>query len=299
MRFDSKTLLAALVASLAVTGCGSDDSDDKEPPRPITLMTFNVLCSLCNLEEYDPWDERLAYFEDIFARHDPDLIGIQELTPLNGEVDELLATAPGRGAVFYGPEDRPPYPDATILYRTSRFEVLERGEYWLSPTPEVPSSSGFASPQLPRLVVWARLRDRAGDRELYFATTHFDNNSPSQELSAPLVLDRTAPWAKTHPVIVNGDFNSRPDSAAYATLTTDTSHGFVFTNAFDLAAEWHVVTNQSPEPAYDLNDRIDHNFLAGDGVTWTVSSWIAELTVYGDQQRYPSDHFPIVSVVEY
>jgi len=285
--------MLALVAALFVSACGSDDDEKQNPPRPITLMTFNVLCSLCNLQEYDPWAERLVYFEDIFARYDPDLIGLQELTPLNGEVDQVLAHAPDRSAVYFHPEDRPPYPDATIVYRTSRFEELEHGEYWLSPTPDVPSSSGFASPQLPRLVVWARLRDRAGDRELYFATTHFDNNSPSQELSAPLVLERTAPWTKTHPVIVNGDFNSRPDSTAYGILTGG------FQNAFDLAAEWHVDTNQSPEPAYDLDDRIDHNFLAGEGVGWTVSSWVVDLTVYGDKQRYPSDHFPIVSVVEY
>jgi len=44
-------------------------------------MTFNVLCSFCNLREFDPWSERLAYFGDIFARHDPDLIGLQELSP--------------------------------------------------------------------------------------------------------------------------------------------------------------------------------------------------------------------------
>jgi endonuclease/exonuclease/phosphatase family metal-dependent hydrolase len=269
-------------------------------PRPMTVMTFNVLCSICGGGEYDPWDDRLGYFADIFARHDPDLIGIQELTPINGEVDAVLAQAPGHEAVFYAPaEGGLPYPDATIFFRKERFSLVERGEYWLSPTPDEPSSTGFSSPQLPRLLVWAVLRDRADGRELYFASTHFDNNSPSQELSAPLVLERTAPFVDQGPVIVVGDFNSQPTDVAYATLTTDQSHGFAFENVFDLAAEWRVENNLEPAPDYDLDARIDHLFVVGDPSSWAVSEWIADLTVYGPNQRYPSDHFAIVATLEH
>jgi endonuclease/exonuclease/phosphatase family metal-dependent hydrolase len=146
--------------------------------------------------------------------------------------------------------------------------------------------------------VWAVLRDRADGRELYFASTHFDNNSPSQELSAPLVLERTVPFVDQGPVIVVGDFNSQPADVAYATLTTDQSHGFAFENVFDLAAEWRVETNLEPPPDYDLDARIDHLFVAGDHAPWVVSEWIADLTAYGPNQRYPSDHFAIVATLE-
>lgn len=293
-----RTLLPLIVAVFAL-GCGEDPEDEEPlPPQPLSVMTFNVLCSVCNPSEYDPWDERLGYFADIFQRHDPDLIGIQELTPLAGEVDALLAVAPGRAALFFQQEDWPPYPDAAILYRKSRFRVLEHGEYWLSPTPDVPRSTGFAEPQLPRLVVWARLLDKAGDREMFFASTHFDNNSPSQALSAPLVLERTAAFAATLPVVFVGDFNSQPADEAYATLTTDDSHGFVFENAYDLAPNPGIVENQDPDPVYDPADRIDHVFVAGAGVAWSATSWTADLQVYGQKQRYPSDHFAIATTLD-
>lgn len=298
-------LIAALVVVLSSCGESNEQTATTPtlgPPPSLKVMTFNVLCSFCNLREYDPWAQRLADFGDIFARHDPDLIGLQELSPpplsAGMEVDQILARAPGHAAIYFAPTPSTPYPDATILYRSSRFTVLEHGEYWLSPTPDQPLSTGFAKPQLPRLVVWARLRDSARDREIYFATTHFDNNSPSQAKSAPLVQERTAPFVEQEPVIVVGDFNSRPDSTAYQILTGDSSRGFVFRNAFDLT-HWHIVTNQTPEPAYDVNDRIDHIFLAGRGVTWSVNDWAADLTVYGAKQRYPSDHFPIVAEVTY
>jgi endonuclease/exonuclease/phosphatase family metal-dependent hydrolase len=296
-------MLVALVGACLSFGCGADEPVEPEilPSKPLTVMSFNVLCSLCNASEYDPWEERLEYFRDLFQRHDPDLVGSQELTPLDGEVDAMLDVLPGRGAVYFRPEPEEglPYPDAAIFYKKDRFQLLEQGSYWLSPTPDVPRSTGFASPQLARLVVWARLHDRNGDRELVFIDTHFDNNTPSQQLSAPLTQERTATWVTTHPVIFAGDFNSKPDSEAYSILTTDDSHGFVFQNAFDLAPQKGPISNQNPAPAYDTAQRIDHIFLAGDGRTFDVKDWVADLYVYGPKNRYPSDHFAIVSTLDY
>jgi len=289
---------AAWLAAVAIflSGCGSDDGGGGRQPVTLKVMTYNILCSFCDPKNYDPWVDRLPYFGDVFARHDPDLIGVQELTPLGDEVNQVRVQAPGYEAIYFAPPGEDSYPDALIFYRASRFTEVEHGEYWLSPTPDEPRSIGFVRFQFPRLVVWARLMDLEAGREIFFATTHFDNNAPSQELSAPLVQERTAPFVADEPVILVGDFNSRPNSTAYGILTADAARGFVFQNAFDLT-DWRIVTNQSPEPDYDVADRIDHIFLAGDGVTWSATDWLADLTVYGPNQRYPSDHFPVVAEV--
>ena len=286
------TLLIALL-----WGCGSDapaaQEDPPGPPEPFSVLTFNVLCSFCDASNYDPWDERLAYIDDIFARHDPDLIGLQELS-FAPEVDQMLDLLPGYQALFhYREETNFAYPDATVLYRSARFELVSHGEYWLSPTPEVPSSTGFAAPQLPRLVQWAELRDTLSRRSLYFASTHVDNNSPSQELSAPLILERSEPWQEQMAVVVLGDFNSQPTDPAYQILTEGDGAHPPLTNAQDLAASWGVEHNQAGEPAYDLDNRIDHIFVGPDPAAWTVERWAADLYVYGSQDRYPSDHWPI------
>ena len=52
-------------------------------------------------------------------------------------------------------------------------------------------------------------------------------------------------------------------------------------------------------PTYALADRIDHIFVAGDKTKWSVLRWHADLTVYGPNSRYPSDHFPIVAELDY
>lgn len=296
----SMRVIIVAVCGVLLVGCGGNDEPDEPSldPEPMTVMTFNVMCSLCGTSEHDPWEERLEYFRDIFARHDPDLVGIQELTPLGDEVGQLLERLPGRAAVYFAPADELPYPDAAIFYRKSRFRLLDSGEYWLSPTPDEPRSTGFAKPQLARLVVWATLRDRAGDRDFYFATTHFDNNVPSQALSAPLVKERTAPFAGKMPVIVTGDFNSKPGTEAWATLTTD-SGGFPLADTHALAEQWRVISTQQPEPSYELESRIDHVFVGGTPGTWAVSDWNVDMSRYGPQDRRPSDHFPITTRLDY
>jgi endonuclease/exonuclease/phosphatase family metal-dependent hydrolase len=290
--------MAALALLVTLPGCGSDETQPvPEPPptdpEPFSVMSFNVLCSFCGGDEYDTWDERLEYFADIFARYDPDLVGLQELS-LAPEVDRMLERLPGRAAAFFrNPDSNFAYPDATVLYRTSRFEVRSHGYYWLSPTPEVVSSTGFADPQLPRLVTWLELRDKQSHRSLYFATTHVDNNAPSQELSAPLILERTEAWSARMPIVLVGDFNSQPSDPAYQILINGADGHPPLTNAFDLADSWSVEHNQATEPAYDLDQRIDHIFIAPQPADWSVPEWKVDLHVYGPNSRYPSDHFAI------
>ncbi|MBX3182288.1 MAG: endonuclease/exonuclease/phosphatase family protein [Polyangiaceae bacterium] len=297
LRFVQLFAVGALIAG--TWGCGSDEAEpNPQTPEPqaFTVLTYNVMCSFCGGGEYDSWDERQRYFADIFERHDADLIGLQELA-FTSEVDQMRELLPGYEALYYAASDSPvTYPDASILYRASRYELLERGEYWLSPTPEVPSSTGFSEGrQLPRLVVWAKLLDRASERAVYFASTHVDNNFPSQQLSAPLILERMAPWVLDAPVVLLGDFNSKPDTEAYRLLIEG---GLVNTQA--LAERWLVDTNESPAPSYDLDDRIDHIFVSH-GDDFSVSEWRVDIHQYqtgpGAPLRYASDHFPMVATL--
>lgn len=284
--------IATFVLAVSLWGCGAEAEEPvvaPGPPQSFGVMTFNVLCSFCD-GTYDPWPERLAYFEDIFERYEPDLIGLQEIA-FESEVGEVLALRPGFAATYFvNQETAVAYPDATVLYREARFELVSRGDYWLSPTPDVPSSTGFVEQQLPRLVEWVELRDRVSHRSLYFATTHFDNNAPSQDESAPLLLERTAPWAERMPVVVVGDFNSQTYDPAYEALEAE------LVNAEELAVSSTVEHNQASEPAYDFAERIDHIFLAPKA-GWSVERWAVDLHVYGANDRYPSDHFAMFAEV--
>lgn len=287
--------LTALALVFATSACADEQPVEGTlpppgPPESFSALTFNVLCSFCDTANYDSWEERLVAFNDIFTRYDPDLLGLQELS-FATEVEQLLQLRPGYQALFHQATDSIfTYPDATLLYRSGRFEVVSSGEYWLSPTPDVASSIGFSDPQLPRLLVWAELRDRHSGRALYFATTHVDNNAPSQELSAPLILERTAPWQARMPVMVVGDFNSKPDSTAFGILTEGASGHPPLHDTQPLAATWNAADNESGEEDYDLASRIDHLFIAPEPAAWEVETWTVDRYRYGDDDRFPSDH---------
>ncbi len=278
------------LAALLCVGCGTEDAEPEMAAQPIGVMTFNVLCSFCD-GSYDPWIERLDYIGDVFKRHDPDLIGVQELTPIGNDVEQILEQAPGYKALYF--DGDPIYPDALILYRSERYELKERGDYWLSPTPDKPYTAGFADgAQFNRLVVWGIFEDKTTGDRLYFANTHFDNNTPSQEKSAPLLKERTAPHVDDQPVLVVGDFNSKPDSKAYGILT-DATGGFSLKNSHDRSRTVSAESNLTAPPAYPFETHIDHIFTAGAADAWDVEQWTVDQYVYGDDDKFPSDHYPI------
>jgi len=254
-------------------------------------MTYNILVALPN-PDYDPWSVRAEHVAAAILRHQPDLVGLQE--PIQSQVDDLLEMAPGYAALPLSILDT----DAAILYRLERFEPLEHWIYWLSPTPDVPHSTGFGN-FLFRMVLSVRMRDRDTGAEFFFVNTHFDNTAPCQELSAPLFLERTGPLAQELPVVVTGDFNSKPDSVAYDILT----HGvpgqgegaFALQDTFFLAPGYQVWGREGDDLSYDPAHRIDHVFLPPG--PFFCTRWVVDKTTYGPDRKEPSDHYPVVADV--
>lgn len=286
--------LSVLAATFVITACGEQVA---EPGPTYRVMSFNIMCSVCDFD-YDPWLDRVQEFGDVFARLQPDLMGLQEFI-LAEEVGQVMAEAPGFAAVYFTEtKDYYTYPDAVIAYKTARFDLLESGAYWLSPTPDVAGSMGFSDGQdIPRIVYWAHLKDKEFDQELYFATTHFDAVHPAQEFSAPLMLERTALWAETMPVIATGDFNLEPDHDAFKVLTEGVDGtGFHFDETFGRVSAFQTPTNVDPVPEWKPENLIDH-VLTGDG-NWRVNEWIVDLYKYGPNTMFPSDHRAILAEVE-
>jgi endonuclease/exonuclease/phosphatase family metal-dependent hydrolase len=292
----ARLLRQALLVGIALVLVA--ESAFAESSGRIKVMSFNILCSFCNKKDYDPWLDRLAYFGDIFARHTPDLVGIQELTNAT-EVEQINKLLPNHD-VFYYRKGSLAYPDAAIFYRKERFQLVESGVYWLSPTPDITMTTGFTGKkmQLARLVVWVLLRETPSGAKLLFVCTHFDPNSPSQEKSAPLLLQRTAQQAHGLPAIIVGDFNSRPESKACQILTTGVEGGPRLTDAWEVSPGKRVVSNQSPPAEYHPERRIDHIYLGGQA-KWTVYDWAVDMSVYGPKKRYPSDHWAIAAEVSF
>jgi len=275
--------MVCVVASVTVfTWSVSICTADETSPLELTVVSFNVLVDFGSAPEVPSWKRRRALCAQVLRESHADLIGLQETSP--GQLRYLLKQLPDYAAHYYHRRKNDPgYPDATLLYDRRKFEPIETGHWWLSPTPER-VSTGFGN-ALPRLVVWAKLRHKQTGRALYFFDTHFDNSRPSQTKMAECCRQQMAPFRETNlPMVFTGDFNTDQNRGDYAKLTSDGWHDSY------LASDQATVDGHDDNvPTFHNGTRIDHIFYRGPGAT--ALTW--QRLESPDPERALSDHFPI------
>ena len=276
-------------------------SEERCESGVIRMLTYNVLCRVCVKEDYDPWDERILYLRGLVERYDPDLIGSQEL----GSWRDIVEFLPGDDVYGVVSFDFGPwtYADSALFYRKARYDLLDAGQFWLSPTPHLPFGFPWKPLSMPRYVSWAFLRDRENGFTFLYMNSHVDNNPLNKDNSAPLVFDVFAPHAYRMPVIFTGDFNTNATTERYQVFQRGPGDDIVFVNAADLAPalELQQYTPEQAEPVdtvpFDrFEHMIDHVFLAGP-VEKEVLRWVVDYNTYGDAQRPASDHPAVYSEI--
>jgi endonuclease/exonuclease/phosphatase family metal-dependent hydrolase len=267
---------------------GTMNSEVSAAPAP---LEFNV--ATYNLRLNTPADGRNAWplrrdaVRALIRYHQIDLLGTQE-----GFIDQIedLMLMPGFAYVGVGRDDgKRAGEHSAILYRTERFDLRDKGDFWLSQTPDVPGK-GWDARCCNRIASWARLRERRSGQEFFVFSVHFDHEGViARRESAQLMLRKIKEIAGDHPVLCLGDFNATPDSEPIAIM----------------AAGLRDARQESQTPPYGpvgtfndfkldapLQDRIDYIFL---GPRWRVLSYAVLTDSYDG--RFPSDHLPVVARV--
>lgn len=265
----------------------------------IRILTYNVLCRICVKEGFDAWDERIPYLRGLVERYDPDLIGSQELGSRR-DIAEFLPDGDAYSAVTFefGPWV---YADSALFYRTTRYELLDAGQFWLSPTPHLPFGFGWVPLSMPRYVSWALLRDRHNGFTFLFMNSHVDNHTVNKDNSAVLIYDEFSRHARHMPVIFTGDFNTNPTNERYRVFQGGDAGDVLFVNAADIAPALEL-QQYAPEqtepvgvvPFERFEHMIDHILVAGP-VEKDVLRWVVDYNTYGEAQRPASDHPAVFS----
>ena len=176
------------------------------------------------------WNNRRPLVASMIKFHETDLIGIQEAH--RRQLDEMIIDMPEYAwfGVCRTDGSVTPNPDnefSAVLYRKERFELLEGNTFWLSETPDKPGSVSWDA-ALPRIVTWAKFKDRVTEKIFFHFNTHFDHmGAVARNESANLLREKIALIAKNHPVIVTGDFNCGEKDAPYHTLTNNAQSGSI------------------------------------------------------------------------
>lgn len=253
----------------------------------LLVATYNIRYK--NAEDVargDGWDTRLPHVAGLILFHGFDLIGLQEVTgsqlrDLAGRLDGFAHAGVSRDGPGAAGEHTP------VFWRESRFELLDSDTFWLSETPGIASRGWDAL--LPRICTWVKLRDKRTDKIVHFWNTHFDHRGVvARRQSSEFLLARLLPLLQSdEPVILLGDFNSTPETEAYATL----AGGLKDTLTLSATPPYGPVgtTNGFNYNGTFLN-RIDYIF-----VSKRVKVLSHGTLTDSYAHRFPSDHFPVVT----
>jgi endonuclease/exonuclease/phosphatase family metal-dependent hydrolase len=247
-------------------------------------MTFNV--RYANPDDGDDaWERRTELVFDVIRRHAPDLVGLQEVLPV--QLNELRVAFPEYRFLGQGRAGGRRGEHSALMVKGERLEVVESGDFWLSPTPDEVASRGWDA-ALPRMCTWAVLRDRASGDAFLAMNTHFDHRGrDARRESARVILERRARHAELS-LILTGDLNAGEESAPLAELRAgglrdtfrDVHDGSVAAGTFNgFRGE-----SDGAKIDYVLVDR-----------GW--STLFAAIVRDHQGGRYPSDHYPVVAVL--
>ncbi len=245
------------------------------------------------------WDNRKQLVFNLIKKYNYDVCGIQETT--NIQAVDFLSQLPEYKYIGYGRNNGKEHTDGgtgeqtALIYKTSRFNELEKGRFFLSNTPD--SLSKLPTSTFNRMVVWVKLEDKQTQKVFFLFSTHFDHPTTqkginTREQQATIAKEQIVALTEGYPVIFTGDFNCEPTEPAYTILSGEWHDAYETTPT--LRQGGYVNREHTYTGLYSSSDksskRIDYIFI-NDKVH--VNSYIA-----ADEKlahtTYPSDHLPIL-----
>ncbi len=271
-------LLCLVAMILPAAGC-------KSPT--LTVMTFNIRYDNPR-DGVNAWPNRRAFVAEVIRKHDPDLLGLQEV--LIKQRDQLLADLPGYESIGVGRDDGDRKGEfSPIFFRKARFTVVDKGWFWLSETPDRPGSLGWDA-ACARIATWARLRDATTKLELLILNTHFDHKGRKARVESAAQIAKFLEQQPDRTLIVTGDFNCGPDSDAHMRLM-DQPRNRPLVDAFD-----RLVDDETDAGTFNGFEGV----RTGPRIDWILHTndltpVACEIIRDSRDRRYPSDHFPVVT----
>ncbi len=259
-----------------------------------TVMTFNIRYN--NSEDSsNSWRFRKDNVCAQINFFEVDIVGIQE--GLIDQVNDLKKCLEQFDFVGVGRDDGKEKGEfAGIFFNNRKFDLLKSGTFWLSTTPDIPSSKSWDA-AITRICTWAFFADKTTGTKFYVFNTHLDHiGSISRIESVKLILSRIDSLASQYPVILTGDMNSTPEDPAIITIT-DTTNKVRLWNTRDISMTKHYGPDGTFNgfTSHELSDQpIDYIFVSRNIEVLqhaTISeSWMG---------HFSSDHFPVLSRLKF
>lgn len=256
---------------------------------PVKVMSYNIRTSFADDGENN-WKFRKGNLISQILYHNPDVLGMQEVTP--EQLKDLSVALTDYDWYGVGRDDGKQAGEySCIFYKKDRFKKLDSGTFWLSENIAEPGKSWDAA--YPRICSWIKLKDRQSGKTFYHFNTHFDHKGQTaREKSSLVIIDQIKKIASGLPVILTGDLNITESNQAYTNMINDT----MLKDAFHTSE----TPNFGPSKTFSsffvknkLTNKIDYIFV-------NKNTRVLSHAVLTDQNEgiYYSDHLPVTAIVE-
>ena len=283
-------LLAAVIAVIAVEGMYFPRYLARKKPADITpsaaagevkLVSSNVRC----WSPFDIGKKSWFYRANLLMRNleaiqNADVIGFQEVTKLHYKY--LCDCLPDYDSVITYRDDSLLAEGCPVFYNTLKFDLIDKGSFWLSETPDVMSRGWDAA--FNRVCSYVILREKATEKEIVVFNVHLDHKGAvARAESIRLILDKIGAFGGM-PAVIMGDLNCSETSDTYQTATE------LFDDAKYLAPVTCTgATYHNWGQALD-HVNLDYFLISKTGIT--PLEYRIENASIGSGE-YPSDHFPV------
>ena len=197
-----RNLLFIVLAAIVFCNCQSYQ------PTSLTVASYNLRnANGSDSARGDGWGQRYPVIAQMVQYHDFDIFGTQEC--FLHQLKDMKEALPGYDYIGVGRDDgKDKGEHSAIFYRTDKFDIVEKGDFWLSETPDVPSKGWDAV--LPRICSWGHFKCKDTGFEFLFFNLHMDHIGKKARVeSAFLVQEKMKELGrgKNLPAILTGDFN--------------------------------------------------------------------------------------------
>ena len=237
--------------------------------QELSVISYNVRYSnSSDTNAGNGWATRKTYLINLVNFQQPDLLGVQEATP--GQVTDLENGLKAYGRIGVGRNDgKSSGEHSCIFYKKDRMLLLDRGDFWLSDTPDTPSK-GFpskgGSTTYYRICSWGKFIDKATSSYIYYFNTHMDLDETNRQQSYYLIKKKILEIVGTlnAPIIISGDYNAVQTGDSYKLFYNS---GFLY-DCFHRAKQKFMTNGTCP--GFNANNystvsgelrRIDHIFV--------------------------------------
>lgn len=247
--------------------------------------------------------ERAAVGSALVEFYDFDIIGFQEMRKPQADIYLKSGKYAVSGEMVAPNIDVPEWMrwGNFIFYKKEKFELLKEGHFWLSPTPEKPSK-GWDEKQY-RICNYVKLRDKADGSQIYFFNLHQGLTEKSRSGSMRIIVDKLREILKSEgaalPVFMTGDFNAPKGEESISYLLSagilndswDVSETAPFGSRGTFVPKFGNKTSCKGEAK--TGNKIDYIFVSPN-----VRVKRCAVIANNVDGTFPSDHLPIIAVVE-